>query len=456
MKILSKILILFLAVFLYSSCQKEVVKKVDFSNYNDDDPQTNTELDAWLKTTFLDEYNIDVVYRYNRYYHDAERNVTPIYVDKVKPAMTAVLESYILPYRKVAGETFIKRYVPKEWVLFGSPSLATDGTGVAGTAAAGRRVTLYSLNTQSPNFGVLVIHHEFTHILNQLVAIPTDFESISKADYNADWAKIPADTAKKYGFVTSYAMGKYTEDYAEVAAHLLVKGQAWYDNYASGSSTLGKSKLKQKEANVVNYFTTGLKVDFRALQKEVQEYMKRTAPTDNSLSIRPYVSSLYKTVTMNLSNAYYTKYGTSSAFSTIYNKMKLAILNYSSTAKYNMDYMQIRFDNANTATIRCAFTAAAGGTQYFADYTFAYTYNSTSGDLTFTKIDQAGTTGTYSNANLFINTFTNDVQPFFTGKIFTASWLNANVDPVDYNNLGAFYEKDNATNYWYGTLGQTL
>ncbi|WET71461.1 substrate import-associated zinc metallohydrolase lipoprotein [Sphingobacterium sp.] len=450
MKILSKILILFLAIFLYSSCQKEVVKKVDFSNYNDDDPQTNTELDAWLKTTFLDEYNIDVVYRYNRYYHDAERNVTPIYVDKVKPAMTAVLESYILPYRKVAGETFIKRYVPKEWVLFGSPSLATDGTGVAGTAAAGRRVTLYSLNTQSPNFGVLVIHHEFTHILNQLVAIPTDFESISKADYNADWAKIPADTAKKYGFVTSYAMGKYTEDYAEVAAHLLVKGQAWYDNYASGSSTLGKTKLKQKEANVVNYFTTGLKVDFRALQKEVQEYMKRTAPTDNSLSIRPYVSSLYKAVTMNLSNAYYTKYGTSSAFSSAYSALRTGL----SASNRTLNSISVRFDSSTQATIRVNYTSASG--TFDADFTFSYTYDKSTGDLKLTKADQAGTTGNYQNANNIAGAFNSSLLTYFSNKVFTASWLNANVDPVDYNNLGAFYEKDNATNYWYGTLGQTL
>ncbi|WP_159727253.1 substrate import-associated zinc metallohydrolase lipoprotein [Sphingobacterium sp. 18053] len=450
MKILSKILILFLAIFLYSSCQKEVVKKVDFSNYNDDDPQTNTELDAWLKTTFLDEYNIDVVYRYNRYYHDAERNVTPIYVDKVKPAMTAVLESYIVPYRKVAGETFIKRYVPKEWVLFGSPSLATDGTGVAGTAAAGRRVTLYSLNTQSPNFGVLVIHHEFTHILNQLVAIPTDFESISKADYNADWAKIPADTAKKYGFVTSYAMGKYTEDYAEVAAHLLVKGQAWYDNYASGSSTLGKTKLKQKEANVVNYFTTGLKVDFRALQKEVQEYMKRTAPTDNSLSIRPYVSSLYKAVTMNLSNAYYTKYGTSSAFSSAYSALRTGL----SASNRTLNSISVRFDSSTQATIRVNYTSASG--TFDADFTFSYTYDKSTGDLKLTKADQAGTTGNYQNANNIAGAFNSSLLTYFSNKVFTASWLNANVDPVDYNNLGAFYEKDNATNYWYGTLGQTL
>lgn len=452
MKILNRILILFLTVFLYSSCKKEVVRKVDFSNYNDDDPQTSTELDEWLKSTFLDEYNIDVVYRYNRYYHDAERNVTPIYLDKVKPAMTAVLESYILPYRKVAGETFIKRYAPKEWVLFGSPSLATDGTGVAGTAAGGRRVTLYSLNNQSPNFGVLVIHHEFTHILNQLVAIPTDFETISRADYNADWAKIPADTAKKYGFVTSYAMGKYTEDYAEVAAHLLVKGQAWYDDYASASSALGKTKLKQKEANVVNYFTTGLKVDFRALQKEVQEYMKSTSTgaTLSSYLLPTYLTGLYKTVTINLGNSIYNKYGVSTKFSAAYNALRTGI----ATSNRTLNNISIRFDTSSQATIRVNYTSASG--TFDADFTFSYNFDKSTGDLILTKVAQAGTSGTYGNANNIMGSFNASLLPYFSDKTFSASWLKSNVDPVDYNNLGGFYEKGDNSNYWYGTLGQTL
>ena len=454
MNIMKKFLFASCVALLFGACAKEEVKEVDFSKYNEDNPQTNTELDKWLKTTFLDEYNIDVVYRYNRYYHDVDRNVTPPRLDAVRPTMESVLNGYLIPYRTVGGADFIKKMAPKEWILFGSNSYASDGSVYAGTASAGRRVNLYGINNYSPYGALLVIHHEFVHILNQLVNIPTDFESISKADYKATWASTPADTSKKYGFVTSYASGSYTEDYAETAAHLLVKGQAWFDRYSNGSSITGKAKLKQKEANVANYFTSNLKVDFRELQKEVQDYLKETI-YPNDLKFPQYLQTLYKTVTINLNDPIYGKYGSPAGFKTAYDQMKAAVLAYSSSARYNMDYLQIRFDSANTATVRFAFTGT-NGTQYLADYSFSYTYSTSTGDLTFTKVAQAGTTGAYANAALFATSFANILTPYFTGKTFTADWLKADVAGADYNNLAGFYEKNNASNYWYGVLGQTL
>lgn len=453
MKILNKFLIILSAAFLLGSCEKEKIREVDFSMYNDDDPQTNTDLDKWLKSSFLDEYNIDVIYRYNRYYHDVERNVTPPRLDAVKPTMESVLNGYLLPYRAVAGEDFIKKMAPKEWILFGSNSYASDGSAYAGTASAGRRVNLYGINNYSPYGALLVIHHEFVHILNQLVNIPTDFESISKADYKASWASTPQDTSRKYGFVTSYASGSYTEDYAETAAHLLVKGQAWYDAYANTSSTSGKIKLKQKETNVANYFTANLKVDFRSLQKEIQNYLKRTVyPAD--LKFPQYLQRLYKTVTINHSSSIYSKYGIAPSFKTPYDQMKAAVLAANNAAKYNLDYIQIRFDSANAATIRLVYTGAGSTAQNAADYSFSYTYNNSTGALVFTKVAQVGTTNTYANANMFMDSFTSILQPYFVGKTFTADWMRVDLDKDDYNNLAGFYEANNASNYWYGVLGQ--
>ena len=77
------------------------------------------------------------------------------------------------------------------------------------------------------------------------------------------------------------------------------------------------------------------------------------------------------------------------------------ILAFSSTAKYHMDYLQLMFASSTSLTVRAAFTAAAGGTQYFADYTFSVGVNTNTGATTFTKIAQAGTTGSYANAALF-------------------------------------------------------
>lgn len=453
MKRLNKLLLVFSTILFFSACAKEEIKSVDFSKYNDDDPQTNTALDQWLKTTFLDEYNIDVVYRYNRYYHDVDRNVTPPSLEAVRPTMESVLNGYLIPYRKVAGEDFIKKMAPKEWILFGSNSYASDGSVYAGTASAGRRVNLYGINNYSPYGSMLVIHHEFVHILNQLVNIPTDFESISKADYKASWASTPQDTARKYGFVTSYASGSYTEDYAETAAHLLVKGQSWYDNYANSSSEYGKKNLKLKEQNVVNYYTSSLKVDFRALQKEIQEYLKVNATSSADFWFRTYATSLFKTVTMDLDTEIYNKYGVAPAFKTGYNKMAEGL---ASTGR-SLNDVSVRFDSGSQATVRINYNTAAGAVS-LADYTFSYSYNKTTGELVLTKVDQAGTEGSFANAAIegILNAFNSSFLLYFNNKTFTAEWLRKDVDPNDYNNLGAFYDKDNSSNYWYGVLGQTI
>src|SRR5690606_1456793 len=126
----------------------------------------------------------------------------------------------------------------KQYVLFGSVLYNSNNSVVLGTADAGRQVTLYDVN----NFNVYdvnsdngvksklrTIHHEFTHILNQNVIIPTEFVEVTKADYYSDWtnSQNTETVAKSLGFVSRYARMVYTEDFAEMAAHLLVMGQGW-------------------------------------------------------------------------------------------------------------------------------------------------------------------------------------------------------------------------------------
>ncbi len=175
-------MLILVAVCTMVSCKKEDDLNVDVNDLNPDDPALNTELDAWLQQTFLDPYNAAVVYRYNRYYHDNEKNIAPVKTEMVKPTMETVLNGYINPYYKVAGRDFIKKYIPKEWVLFGSYSYNSDGVVIAGTASAGRRITLYGLNNfrATPSFvaGHLgVIHHEFGHILQSAGGDPHRFSN---------------------------------------------------------------------------------------------------------------------------------------------------------------------------------------------------------------------------------------------------------------------------------------
>ncbi len=116
MRPIYKFLIFAALVTSITACRKTENLNVDYSTFNADHPETNTALDQWLKTNFLDAYNIDVVYRYNRYYHGNTANVTPNELGDIQPTMQEVLNGFIAPYRKVAGETFSKKYIPKEFV----------------------------------------------------------------------------------------------------------------------------------------------------------------------------------------------------------------------------------------------------------------------------------------------------------------------------------------------------
>ncbi len=446
-------------LIMASSCRKEEALNVKITDYNIDDPIANTALDQWLRTTFLDEYNVDVIYRYNRTFHGDDKDVASVKVEKVRPQMEAVLDGFILPYREIAGATFIKKMIPKQFVLFGSGSYNTDGSYTLGTAAAGRQITLYDLNNFNMADGAAVtrklrtIHHEFCHILNQLVPMPTDFEVISKQHYSATWTTVADATARANGFVTPYASSQPGEDFAETVAHLFVEGQAWYDARANGSTEAGKAALKAKEASVVNYFTVNLGINFRELQKAIQERVRNLYKNPTSPLAYWMGQNLYKTMTINLEDGLYQTNGISNTFATAYNNFKADVLAYSATQKYHLDYIQLRFESTTSLVVRAAFSNAT--TQYFGDYSFSYTINPTTGALVFTKIAN-GTGTTFNNGNLFTNSFTNNIQAYLTGKTFIAAWLPTTINADNYNSYGGMYESGVTSNYFYGLLGQTL
>jgi hypothetical protein len=284
--------------------------------------------------------------------------------------------------------------------------------------------------------------------------MPPDFPLITGSTYKATWTSTPLDTAHKYGYVSSYASQNPAEDFAEMTSSLLVKGQSWFDNWVkTSSSTVGQAALRAKESSVVNYFTSSLNVDFRALQKKVQLYIKDVLK-DPSVTFPYWLNqNLYKTMTINLEDPMYTTYGSSPDFAVAYNRFKDTVLAFNTTAKYHVDYLQFMFTSSTALTVRAAFTAAAGGTQYLADFNFTIGVNSTTGATTFTKAAQ-GTGTTYSNAALFTNGFATTIQQYLTSNTFVAEWLQANMPASLFTKSGGFYQTGVPSNYFYGPLGQ--
>lgn len=361
--------------------------------------------------------------------------------------------------------------MPKEWVLFGSYSYAnTSDPGVAGTAAGGRRITLYGVNEYQPLPGgqffawdrQRIMHHEFAHILNQIIPIPPDFEPISRGFYKQPYESTPQDSARRNGFVTSYASGVSTEDYAETISHLLINGQVWYNDWANFANTAGKARFVQKQNNVINYFTN-LGIDFKALQMEVQKYMiglgrnetkfaywlnkARTPLVTPAPNPAPAPVSTFKTLTINPLSDYNVKYGNSTAFAALYNQVRTA----TAAQGFTTNFIRINFVTPTTMYVELNFTQGANTYQAFYNFNMATTV--ANGQVKFTTGTYTGTDVRWlGNADLLKPS----VQPFLdylTNNTFVADFLPVNVLPADYMSSGGFTVLDTPDNYFYGPLG---
>lgn len=440
------------------SCRKEAALNVDLTKYNVDNPVANTDLDAWLKTTFLDEYNMDVIYRYSKYYYDNDKNVAPSNINSVRPQMQTVLDGFILPYRKVAGVTFIKKNVPKEWVMYGSGAYQTDGSMILATASAGRRVTIYDINNfDATNSSLVVgklktIHHEFTHILNQLVPMPADFQNITKSTYNATWTTVADATARDNGYVTPYASSEAVEDFAETTSHLLVFGQAWFDARANAATAVGKAALKAKEASVVQYFTINLGIDFRKLQQEIQNVVRNQYKYPQASFPYWMGQNLFKTMTINLAtDPVYTNYGIGANFSTLYNNMKTAI---NSLPGYGLTFnsMKLNFTSATAMNVEISFNQ--GTTALLANYAYSTNLNATTGQTKFTVAAVGGTTAPWVGNATLLKPSVQPMLDYLANNTFVADWMPATINADNFNKYGGFYVSGTPTNYFYGLLGQ--
>lgn len=472
MKAIKKILVLGFILTAVFSCRKSDENlDVDLTKYNPD-ITVNSDLDKWISTTFTNPYNIEVVYRFNRDLGNTQRDIAPVALDQVTPIMEAVLEVYLKPYEKIAGKTFIRTYTPKQFVLFGSVSYNTNGSVTLGTADGGRRVVLYDVNNFDEEDGndvkrdMRTIHHEFTHILNQNVPIPEDFEQITKSDYVVDWtnAAYTAAQAKELGFVSRYARSSYSEDFAEMTSHLLAEGQVWFDNYlATAPNAAASQKLRKKEEIVVRYFKEYFDIDFRALQAEVQRVLKEkykvTDPPALSETLAAYLNgNKISFIAYKPTEAHYTTHGNSTEFSAFFNTMaqsvKAELLVNPGWATGTLQHIEFRFTDASNMVFRMVFASNSTTTTVNnADFYFKMTVDPGTGATTFTKSTVSG--AHYSSLGGYVmKTFEQHALPFLTNRTFVASWLPSSISATSplYKKFGGFYVQGAPTNYVYGPI----
>lgn len=299
------------------------------------------------------------------------------------------------------------------------------------------------------------IHHEFTHIINQMIAIPPSFEQVTKADYYTDWTNSTTNSepiSRSLGFISRYARSSYTEDFAEEVAHLIVEGQMYYDEYAKVSGTDAYTKLKRKEAIVVDYFKEYYNIDFRALQQEfakvaVEQYNEQEA---FSLGYWMRKGTLVSGIKVDPLALYNSKYETSTAFNTLYETVKSGIAAVGN-ANRRLDNIEFKFSSGNQLEVVVQYTNTAN-TTFFANYSYTYAINAAN-EITFTKVAQRGTDGVYGNASVIAAGVTG-LQSYLTSNTFVVDWIHNDVDAADFMTLGGFYVKGTPSNYVFGVINK--
>lgn len=234
-----KYLILSAAALTFTACSEDSLDSQSIFTESSA-PRVENDFDRWLQKNYTEPYNIEFKYRFEYKESDTKYNLAP--ADYNKAIALAKLTKYlwIESYEELMGRDFIRNYAPKILNLIGSVAYDSNGGMVLGTAEGGMKIVLYNVNNIDPkkidieflNYWFFnTMHHEFAHILHQTKEYPTDFNEISKADYqSSSWVNVSDEEALAMGFVNNYASSETREDFVQtIAFYTTMSDEAWED-----------------------------------------------------------------------------------------------------------------------------------------------------------------------------------------------------------------------------------
>ena len=236
-----------------------------------------TEFDKWLEANFVNPYNIAFKYRYEDIESDLDYYVVPAEYNKAVKLAHLVKYLCVDTYNEVAGTDFTCEYFPKMFFTIGEWEYKNNGTFILGTAEGGRKILLsginyldqYIENAQMLNhYYFKTIHHEFTHILNQTKAIPTEYQLVTGNGYVADnWSEEPYNEIYlSRGFISSYAQHSYQEDFAEMMSIYITNDADSWEALLKEADKESEALIQQKLDIVKNYMLTSFGIDLDTLR----------------------------------------------------------------------------------------------------------------------------------------------------------------------------------------------
>lgn len=455
-----KIMVLGVALAVLASCSKKDDLSTPLVGLGGD-TWAKGPLDEWLSTNYTTPYNIEVKYKWDRSeLGEIEKDVVPVKEDKVIPVMDAIKKVWIEPYVAVKGEAFFKKYAQKQFFLVGSPSYNSNGTMTLGTAEGGRKIVLMVLNQfdikNKPEVRRMLhtIHHEFGHILNQNIAVTSDYQRITPGDYTATWFNFDDSEAQALGFITSYSRSNKDDDFVEMLASMLVDGQARMNDVVNNQFIMAgnfikrdgkglyernndsRSKLTRKQAIVIAYLKDAYGIELSQLQAKTQEAIEKLYPTPDLTSVIAFDKELNS---ININPQKLT--GLSPKFLAAFNAGNAGLLNMG----YYLDNISMTLiaPNKIVLSVNLMDPTAALGQGFLGNFLFDAV---TVGGVT-TLSNPVAMNG---NAT-FIQAAVTPLLAYFDNQKFNIRWVD-DIVPQSKNLYGGFVKTTDATSYLFGTL----
>ena len=276
---LEKILFLFaMSMFLYSCGEDDSLEGAE--SYLDTSTPELTELDIYIRDTFVAPYNIEVLYKWKENEVDLNRYLYPPEVDKVRPALEVVKHIWIDTYDDVGGEDFVKKIDPRQLLLSGGINLNQSATITLGLAEGGKKITFFqtdfldTTDEESIIEFMSTIQHEYTHILNQTKPFDEEaYGAITPSNYTGQWFNNSIEDSRELGYITAYARAAVVEDFAEMVKTMLINSnQEWNAIIDSIDSEQARQDIRRKEAMVEEYFQSAFGISIYDLQDEAYEH----------------------------------------------------------------------------------------------------------------------------------------------------------------------------------------
>ena len=231
-----------------------------------------TEFDKWLQANYIDTYNIELKWRMETNESDMNYWLVPARVDK-SIQMAKLIKYVILDgmAELMADEEdpllLAKSYFPRQLFLVGSHEISSTGTVVLASAENGLQINLLGVNffdcedEASCEQFVGTIIHEFAHILDGNIAVPIEYDLVTKDGYIGDqYSSAPNDYLQN-GFLSNYARSTPAEDIAVMVAALVGNDADWWESTLSSAGDTGRAYLEKKRDILVSWLRDDFGID---------------------------------------------------------------------------------------------------------------------------------------------------------------------------------------------------